>query len=225
MVNAGQPGGVPQLAVVIPALNEEGTIPEIVRVALKLTPEVVVVSDGSTDRTAEVARLSGARVVELDHNVGKGPALYAGLLATEAEYVLLLDADLVGLRPEHLSRLLEPVQRGELDMAIGVFEDGGFMTDFGNKMTPFLSGQRACRRDWLLKVPRLSVERWPEPPITSALKRGGARWGYVELPQVTQVMKEEKRGFWRGVKHRSKMYLDLLGYRRRARKARRAAEG
>ncbi|PYE54424.1 glycosyltransferase family 2 protein [Deinococcus yavapaiensis] len=203
------------VAVIIPAFNEESTIVDVVRPALAFTREVVVVSDGSTDGTARVAREAGAIVVELHSNGGKGPALYAGLLATNADIVILLDADLVGLTPEHLHTLLAPVANGELDMAIGVFNDGGFMTDFGNRMTKHLSGQRAVRREWLLGVPRLASERWPEPAITYALKNDRVKWGYVELHKLKQVMKEEKRGLWQGLKYRTKMYKDLLTFRKR----------
>jgi len=208
----------PQIAVVIPAYNEAHTVAEVVRVALLLTPEVIVASDGSSDDTAGVARAAGAKVVELNPNGGKGPALHAALTATTAEYVVMLDADLLGLNLEHLNILLRPVQRGQLDMSIGIFEGGGLMTDLGNKLTPHLSGQRACKREWLLRVPGLGAERWPEPAITDALKRSGVRWDYVELPGLAQVMKEEKRGFWKGVGYRSRMYVDLIGYRRRKKK-------
>ncbi|WP_157448908.1 glycosyltransferase family 2 protein [Deinococcus peraridilitoris] len=206
---------VPRVAVVIPAYNEQETVGDVVRVALQLTPEVIVVSDGSGDRTAEEARAAGAQVIDQRENTGKGPALYAGLQAAQAPWIVLLDADLVGLTITHLDALVKPVLGGELDMAIGVFSDGRFMTDFGNRMTPHLSGQRAARRAWLLSVPRLAQERWPEPAITYALKNDRVKWGYVELPRLSQVMKEEKRGFWKGVKYRTRMYLDLLTFRRR----------
>ena len=206
------------IAVVIPAYNEEETVASVARVALEFTSDVIVVSDGSTDRTAEVARSTTARVIELASNSGKGAAIHAGLSATDAEFVVLLDADLVGLTLDHLRTLAEPVVRGELDMAIGIFSEGGFMTDFGNRMTPNLSGQRAARRQWLLSVPRLAQERWPEPAITYALKNDHIRWGYVELPKLSQVMKEEKRGFWQGVRYRTRMYLDLLTFRSRRRR-------
>ncbi|UQN06633.1 glycosyltransferase family 2 protein [Deinococcus sp. QL22] len=201
-----------QVAVVIPAFNEAETVARVVRVGLTLTPEVVVVSDGSGDATAAVAREAGARVLELTENGGKGPALKAALEQTGAEFVVMLDADLVGLTREHLDLLLTPVMDGSLDMTIGVFDGGGFVSDWGNKLTPHLSGQRACRRAWLLAVPRLSEERWPEPPITDALKNTGARWDYVELTNMAQVVKEKKRGFWKGAQARTKMYADLLTY-------------
>lgn len=202
----------PRVAVVIPAYNEQETVGNVVRAALTLTPEVVVASDGSADATAQVARTAGAKVVELLENAGKGPALAAALQATDAEYVVMLDADLQGLTREHLDMLLRPVLDGSLDMTIGVFAGGSFASDFGNKMTPQLSGQRACRRDWLLGVPRLATERWPEPAITSHLKATDARWAYVELPQLAQVLKETKRGFWSGLGARSKMYGHLLTF-------------
>lgn len=203
----------PSVAVVIPAFNEADTVAEVVRVGLQLTPDVVVASDGSADNTVPAARAAGANVLDLQPNGGKGPALKAALESTQAEYVVMLDADLTGLTLEHLRLLLAPVINGVVDMSIGVFEGGGFVTDWGNKLTPHLSGQRACRRDWLLNVPHLGEERWPEPAITAHLKGTGARWDYIELPQVAQVVKEKKRGFWKGAKARTKMYADLLTYR------------
>lgn len=203
------------MAAVIPAYNEADTVADVVRVALGLTPQVVVASDGSDDSTAAVARAAGARVLELPENVGKGAALALALAATDAEYIVMLDADLTGLTLEHLRQMLRPVVGGELDMSIGVFEGGGFVTDWGNKLTPHLSGQRVCRRDWLRSVPHLGEERWPEPAITAHLKATGARWDYVELPQVGQVLKEKKRGFWNGAWARTRMYADLLTFRAR----------
>lgn len=208
----------PSLAVLIPAFNEQDTVGAVVRVALEFTPDVVVASDGSSDGTAQAARDAGARVVELAQNGGKGAALLAALHATTAELVVLLDADLTGLSAAHLQILAAPVQEGRLDMSIGVFEGGGFVTDWGNKLTPHLSGQRACRREWLLGVPGLDQERWPEPAITRHLKVTGARWAYVELSNVGQVVKEKKRGFWRGATARTRMYASLLTYGVRRRK-------
>ncbi|MFC4637115.1 glycosyltransferase family 2 protein [Deinococcus hohokamensis] len=211
--------GTARVAVVIPAFNEEETVAGVVQAGLSLTPDVVVASDGSSDGTARTAAEAGARVVELQENAGKGAALYAGLQATAADLVVMLDADLTGLTRTHLELLIRPVQNGELDMSIGVFEGGGFVTDWGNKLTPHLSGQRACRREWLLGVPHLGAERWPEPAITAHLKATGARWDYVVLGQVAQVVKEKKRGFWKGAQARTRMYADLLTYRARRKRS------
>ncbi|WP_261663112.1 glycosyltransferase family 2 protein [Deinococcus sp. Marseille-Q6407] len=207
-----------QVAVIIPAFNEEATVAEVARVALNFTPEVVVVSDGSRDLTVPAAQATGARVLDLQPNAGKGAALYAGLQAAQAEWVIMLDADLIGLTPQHLETLVQPVLSGELDMTIGVFEGGKFMSEWGNRLTPQLSGQRACSREWLLSVPRLQQERWPEPAITEHLEHTGLRWDYVELPEMGQVLKEKKRGLVKGVMYRTRMYADLLTYRVRRRR-------
>jgi len=199
--------------VLIPAYNEEARIGAVVKVALEVGLAVLVVDDGSTDRTALNAEQAGARVLRLPKNCGKSQALAYGLAQIQTPYLLLLDADLLGLKAQHLQEMLEPVRAGKLDMAIGVFKSGGLMTDFGNRATPFLSGQRACRTDWLRGVPNLTQERWPEPAITDHLSRSQARWAYVELHGAGQVMKEQKRGFWRGLGLRLKMYASILRYR------------
>lgn len=199
--------------VLIPAYNEETHIAAVIKVALEAGLPILVVDDGSTDRTAERAEQAGARVLRLPENQGKSRALAYGLAQIQTPYLLLLDADLVGLKAHHLLEMLEPVRAGKLDMAIGIFKSGGLMTDFGNRATPFLSGQRACRTDWLKGVPNLTHERWPEPAITDHLRRSKAGWAYIELRGAGQVMKEQKRGFWRGLGLRLKMYASILRYR------------
>jgi hypothetical protein len=103
-------------------------------------------------------------------------------------------------------------------MAIGVFRSGGLMTDFGNRATPYLSGQRACRTEWLRGVPHLALEHWPEPLITDHLRKTHIRWAYIPLPGASQVMKEKKRGFWKGFRYRLGMYRDILRYWLRGRR-------
>ncbi|MFD4790432.1 glucosyl-3-phosphoglycerate synthase [Streptomyces sp. NPDC058459] len=97
-----------RVSVVLPALNEEATVGEIVSVIrhdlvlqTPLVDEVVVVDSGSTDRTAEVAAAAGARVVHRDDILprlpavpGKGEVLWRSLLATSGDIVAFLDADL-----------------------------------------------------------------------------------------------------------------------------------
>ncbi len=197
----------------IPAYNEEAQIEAVVAAARDAGLPVLVVDDGSTDQTAERAEQAGARVLRLAENRGKSQALAYGLAHVQTPYLLLLDADLVGLKAQHLLEMLEPVRSGKLDMAIGVFKSGGLMTDFGNRATPFLSGQRACKTDWLKGVPNLTQEPWPEPAITDHLSRSKARWAYIELAGAAQVMKEQKRGLWKGLGLRLKMYVAILRYR------------
>lgn len=199
-------------AVLVPAFNEAGTVGEVVRCALASgVGPVIVVDDGSTDTTAEVAAAAGAEVMRLPRNVGKGGALLAAAGAVGAEVVVLLDADLVGLTPAQVKALAEPVFRGEADMTRGMFRGGRWRTTTAQRLTPQLNGQRALRRADLLAVPGLAGSRYGvEIAIGEHARRSGWRRLDVPLEGVSQVMKEEKRGVLAGITLRAGMYRDIL---------------
>jgi len=201
-----------KVAAIVPAYNEEMTIGSVVSVIRKWCPdEVIVVDDGSSDRTAEIARNAGARVISLETNVGKGGAMKAGAESTDADVVVFIDADLTGLTCEHLTQLAAPVLNGEADMTVGVFEDGRFATDFAQKIAPFLSGQRAMLRRIVLEVPGLETSRYGVEMILSRhAEKEALRVRKVELKHLAQVTKEEKRGFIRGFRARMRMYWEII---------------
>lgn len=114
-----------KLAVVIPALNEESSLPkvlgEIPKAVNGLDVEVIVVSDGSTDTTERVAREWGALVVGRDMRRGQGAAVSLGYrvgLARGADIVATLDAD-GQYDPLELPRLIQPILDGEADVVHG----------------------------------------------------------------------------------------------------------
>jgi len=205
-----------EATVLIPAYNEEATIASVVRVAKEAGFPVVVADDGSGDKTAEEAARAGAEVVRLEENRGKGGAIAEGLKRVKTPLVLLLDADLLGLRPEHLKALLLPVAQGRAEMSVGVFQGGRLSTDLAMRLTPFLSGQRALRAEDLRGLPGLEAARYDlELLLTHHAKAQGWRVRYLPLKGVSQVMKEEKRGLLKGFLHRLRMYGEILRYRLR----------
>jgi glycosyltransferase involved in cell wall biosynthesis len=207
-----------EATVLIPAYNEEATVASVVRVAREAGFPVVVADDGSRDKTAQEAQGAGAEVVRLERNRGKGGAIAEGLKRVRTPLVLLLDADLLGLRPEHLKALLLPVARGEAEMTVGVFRGGRLSTDLAMRLTPFLSGQRALRTQDLREVEGLEGARYGlELLLTRHAKKRGWRVRYLPLTGVSQVMKEEKRGLLPGLLHRLRMYKEILRYRLKAR--------
>lgn len=110
----------PFITVIIPALNEAEPIGEVVRaIPRALADEVIVVDNGSTDRTAEVAQTAGARVVSQPRR-GYGRACRAGVaaLSPETEVVVFLDGDGSDC-PELMERLLGPIIAGTHDFVIG----------------------------------------------------------------------------------------------------------
>lgn len=112
--------------VVIPALNEEKRISEVVAYALAdpATTEVIVIDDNSIDRTAELARLAGAKVFT-SSMLGKGASMHDGIAPAQCNLLVYLDGDLTGLRSGIITDLCAPLLRGEADFVKARFGRGG----------------------------------------------------------------------------------------------------
>ncbi len=136
------------VSVVLPALNEQETVGEVVTAIRPLTEpsrggslvdDLVVVDSGSTDRTIEVAREAGARVVrgrdvlpEFEARTGKGEVLWRSLAATSGDILVFVDSDLVDVDPSFVCALLGPLlTRSEPALVKGFYrrplraQDGG----------------------------------------------------------------------------------------------------
>jgi glycosyltransferase involved in cell wall biosynthesis len=171
-----------RVSVVIPAYNEEEGIASVVAGVLEGGPwrEVLVVDDGSTDRTAERAQGAGARVVRHPYNKGNGAAVKTGVREATGDVVLLMDAD--GQHdPKDALRLVAPV--GAHDMVIGArsARDQDLVRALGNgvfkavaswltgrPIPDLTSGFRAARRDRLLEILHLLPNGFSYP-TTSCL--------------------------------------------------------
>ncbi len=107
------------VAVIIPALNEEQSVGRVLdAIPKRLDADIIVVDNGSADRTAQVARKHGARVVN-EPQRGYGAACLAGIAALgPAEVVAFLDADLSD-SPDMLPDLVEPILAGRADFVVG----------------------------------------------------------------------------------------------------------
>jgi glycosyltransferase involved in cell wall biosynthesis len=112
---------VARISVVIPALNEAESIAAVVRgcLATNLPREVIVVDNGSTDRTADNARAAGAKIIS-ETKAGYGRACTAGIraLSPECEIVVFLDGDGSDC-PEMMAELVRPILNREKDFVIG----------------------------------------------------------------------------------------------------------
>lgn len=121
---------------ILPAYNLEKTIGEIVDRTKPFADVVLVVSDGSTDRTAEAARAAGAYVPEPELVRGKGFAVIKGIEASKEfnpDVVILMDTDGQHL-PEEIPVLLKPILSNQADMVIGSRQKGELKTSLINKI-------------------------------------------------------------------------------------------
>ena len=113
----------PRIAVMMPALNEEEALPAILSSMPEYVDRVVVADNGSTDRTAEVARAHGAEVV-FEAEQGYGAACLAGIRhlsqqSNPPEVLVFIDAD-GSDDPNEIAQVVAPIQKGEADMVLGV---------------------------------------------------------------------------------------------------------
>ena len=190
----------PYISVIIAALNEEEAIANVIdSVPRNLVDEIVVVDNGSKDRTAEVASAAGARVVK-EPFAGYGRAFRAGLrsISPESEIVVFLDGDGSDC-PEMMDRLVTPIMEGRADFVIGSRTRGhrergsmnfhqvlaGYMIGFmlrmlygvrSTDMGPF----RAIRRDTLHRLGlREETYGWP---LEMQMRAARARVRTMEVP-------------------------------------------
>lgn len=207
------------VAVIIPAYNEGPRVASVVRaaVAARLPKRVVVVDDGSSDDTVEAARAAGAHVLVLRPNRGKAGAMDAGVVAVCEDGICFLDADLVGLRPDHVDRLIEPWAHGEAKMVVGALTSGD--AGLSQAIVTVLSGQRVLSRTaWAfakLVEPSMLTSRFGvEVALSVIANRYGWDVATVSLDGLGHTQKETKWGT-DGLPSRLKMWGNVVRAARR----------
>jgi len=144
--------GHKRILAVLPAFNEERTIAEVVLKTEKYVDEVVVVDDGSSDITREIAKRLGATVLTHETNLGKGAALRTGFeyaKRANPEVVVVLDTD--GQHdPADIPRVVRPILDGQADITVGVRQmKPGVMPReriVGNRVLDVMTSAKAGRR-------------------------------------------------------------------------------
>jgi glycosyltransferase involved in cell wall biosynthesis len=201
---------------IVAAYNEEKTIADVLRAltASPLIDEVIVVSDGSRDRTVEISRsFDGVRTIALHHNHGKGFAMAVGVANASNDVFFFCDGDMYNVTEEHLTALITPVMRGECDMNIGVRDRGPFANYLHLRVhfLPVLSGIRVMRREVFDTVPPQYQAHYKiEAALNYFCARAGLRQQQTIIFGLDHVKKEAKLGFVRGVQARKDMYREVV---------------
>jgi glycosyltransferase involved in cell wall biosynthesis len=207
---------------IVPAFNEAATIQQLLeRVdALELQKQVVVVDDGSTDGTAEIAeRFRGDRtdiVVIRKENGGKGSAVRAAILHLDGEVTVIQDADLE-YDPVDVPTLIDPIVRGVADVVYGSRLSGGrpqraylFWHLVGNRFLSLLTnllfnttlsdmetGYKALRTDVLRSLDLRESHFGIEPEITGKVCKRKLRIYELPIAYYGRTYDEGKKITWR----------------------------
>ena len=108
-----------KITAILPAYNEEVSIGSVVLNTKKYVGSIIVVDDGSTDNTVEIAELAGAQVIRHSSNKGKGAALKTGFEAAKSsEIIITMDSD-AQHDPKEIPKLIAPIINGEADIVNG----------------------------------------------------------------------------------------------------------
>ena len=204
-----------RVSVVIPAYNEEKRLSEVLGRIPDFVDEVIVVDDGSTDGTHEVAGVFAGKdprikAIKLEENCGKGCAMREGVRQAIGDIVVFMDAD-GQHKPEDIIKLVEPIASGEADMVIGSrkLEEAGkrpFHRRLSNILTTRLirlklgryiydtqSGFRAFRREFL---PGITSDRYEvETEMLLKAAKMGARIKEVPVSMIYDTNREGRFGF------------------------------
>jgi glycosyltransferase involved in cell wall biosynthesis len=206
-----------RVSFLIPAYNEESTIGEVLEriAALGLDAQVVVIDDGSRDRTAAIAEDHGATVIR-QANAGKGAAIRAGIPVLDGEIAVIQDADME-YDPAEVPALIEPILQGHADVVYGSRLRGGkpqraylFWHLVGNKFLSLLTcllfnttlsdmetGYKAFRTDVLRSLDLRENRFGIEPEITGKICKRKLRIYELPISYYGRTFAEGKNITWR----------------------------
>jgi len=210
-----------KLSVVMPAYNEDRTIEEIVRkvLAVEMEKELIIVDDGSRDRTREILRekfmdLDEINVIFHEKNSGKGAAVKTGIAAATGDMVIIQDADLE-YDPNDFHKLVQPIIDGKAQVVYGSrvkgrdFKHRYTLNLFAARLLSFMSNvlygfnitdEPTCYKLFRADIIK-SIEikgdgfEW-EPEVTAKLGKKGIAIHEVPISYYSRTIKEGKKIKW-----------------------------
>ncbi|MFZ2072575.1 MAG: glycosyltransferase family 2 protein [Minisyncoccia bacterium] len=201
------------ISCIIPTYNEENRIEGVLKAVIRhpLINEIIVVDDGSADNTQNVVKkYQDVSLIIHPKNRGKSAAVSTGIKKSTGDFILLLDADLIGLTQANITSSVEPVLQGIADVTISLRKNTpGFWKKIG---LDYISGERVLPRkilsDSLEKIeslPGFGLESFMNKKIIS----NKFRIKVVTWNNVISPYKATKYGMWTGIKGEIKMWTDI----------------
>jgi len=219
-----------RISILIPAFNEENNIESTLRglaafdtdfcSGRNLELEILVIDDGSADKTWEKAASCGARAIRLEKNMGKGGALRQGIKEAKGDIIVFLDADLKESSGEAY-KLIEPILSGDADVTIAKFKSVPGKKGFGlvkalayygikfftgRRISSGLSGQRAFKRKVLEEIGYIPDGFSLEVGMLIDILKKGFCVREVDVNMRHDVTGRDLKGFM----HRGRQFADIL---------------
>ena len=205
-----------KLTCIIPAFNEEKQIANVLDAVLDLKQtlplEIIVVDDGSTDQTATLLKnYKNIHVITNRPNLGKSYSIANALEVSKGDYILLLDADLIGLTANDIRNLLLPIQNNTAEVTMSVRRNSFMHMRIMN--LDFVTGERVFPRklvadkiDEIKKLPRFGLEVF----LNNLIIEHRCVVKTVYWKTVAHTKKNIKRGFFSSIVADVKMARDIL---------------
>lgn len=203
-----------KISCIIAAYNEAERIGNVLETvcAHPLLDEIIVVDDGSSDNTKEIVKnFARVKLVVHEKNKGKSQAVVSGFLQSSGEYILLMDADLVGLTAKNISDMIEPVISGQADISISLRNNSLWI--YKKVGLDFFSGERFFHRR-LIQDNIRQIEELPgyglETYMDKLIIKNKCRIKIVFWHNTSHMLKVEKTGFLTAIKDEIFMVLKIL---------------
>ena len=203
----------PKISCIIPAYNEEKGIRNVLRAAYHhpLLTEVIVVDDGSKDHTSDiVGEFPGIKLIR-QANQGKSIAVANAITAAKGDFICSLDADLIGITPESITKLIQPVVSGKAAVSISLRENCPWF--YRPIHIDFISGERVYPKNLLgdhLKELRSLPNFGIEVFMNNLIITQQLPIAIVHLPGVISPLKYHKEGLLAGFLGDIGMVRDIL---------------
>lgn len=202
-----------RIAAIVPAYNEAARIGAVLGVLTTFPgfSEIIVVDDGSSDQTAQIAAAFPVQLIRQTRNKGKGSAMDEGVKHTGAEIIFFCDADVRGLTHHVIEATVTPVRNGDCDMVIAMRNRKIYFLRIVLAIIPLLGGERALTRALWERVPAAYKERFKiEAALNFYARHYGKGFRYKVFYGLTQTIKERKYGIVRGFMGRARMFGEVI---------------